>query len=84
MVGQPHVEDDCLRHELARQRHPFVRAFGQQALEIHFARQVAQYAGKGGIVLDKQDDAAVAGQHIPVILDGPGTRRRRWQVGAGR
>ena len=84
MVGQPHVQDDRLRHKLARQRHALVRAFGQQALEIQFARQVAQYAGEGRIILDKQDDAAVAGQGVPIILDRPDARRWRWQVGAGR
>ena len=46
-------------------------------LEAHLARQVAQDAGEGLVVLDDQQDASGVGQRIAVVLDLARRRGRR-------
>ena len=68
LVGQGHVENDGARHEPPGERHGLFGRARHQRPEAHFARQVAQNGGEGGVVLDHEEDASRVGRQIAVVV----------------
>ncbi len=69
LVRQTDIENDRARHILFRKIQRFLGCARYQGLESHFARKIAQNAGKGLIIFNEKKDALGARQRIAVIID---------------
>ncbi len=83
LVRQADIENDRARHMLLGERQRLLGGARHQGLEPHLARQVAQDAGEGLVILDHQQDAFADRQPVAVVIDFTERRRRR-RGGANR
>ena len=56
-VGKVDVQQNAVRRQLARQRHPFVGGGRNRAVEVELVREIEENPGERHIVLDDENEA---------------------------
>src|SRR5262245_65123367 len=77
MVREQNVKNDGVWKVLPGDCDSLISGLGDEALEAEFMRQVAEDARESRVVINDQDDAAVARQTPAVVLDMSGLDGRR-------
>jgi hypothetical protein len=76
VIGQIDVEHDGARAIGCRSHQALARRVRDDALESHFARDVAQDPGEVHIVLDDENDARLRRQAFAIVVDSHRPQRR--------